>query len=162
MSCDHRGGHSCGSQSFRAGTGIRVAAVDENGPSDSLAQVQAINNDRCSDHLVASKDAGDGAALFRGNEREIEQARFLDAAMDTGCLEALWRGDPAPWRCGWFPFGHNRERDVPLNQSGLGIGSGSCQACLLRESQHEVHGLNRLACGTFHKIIQSSHSNDRF
>ena len=32
----------------------------------------------------------------------------------------------------------------------LGIGSGSRQPCLLRESQHEVHGLNGLACGALH------------
>jgi hypothetical protein len=43
----------------------------------------------------------------------------------------------------------------------LGIGSGSGQACVLRETGHEVHGLNRLACGAFHKIIQSGHSNDQ-
>ena len=41
----------------------------------------------------------------------------------------------------------------------LGIGSRSRQACLLREAQHEVHGLNGLACGTFHKIIQRGHRN---
>ena len=52
-----------------------------------------------------------------------------------------------------------RERDVLLNRR-LGIGSGSRQACLLREAQHEVHGLNGLACGAFHKIIQRSHRND--
>ena len=43
----------------------------------------------------------------------------------------------------------------------LGIGSGSRQACLFRESQHEVHGLNGLACSAFHKVIQRSHRNDR-
>jgi len=64
VSCDYRSSHSGGSQSVRARAGVRVAAVDENGPSDSLAQVQAIDNDRCCDHLVASEDAGDGAALF--------------------------------------------------------------------------------------------------
>jgi hypothetical protein len=32
----------------------------------------------------------------------------------------------------------------------LGIGSGSRQACLLRKAQHEVHGLDGLACGTLH------------
>ena len=32
----------------------------------------------------------------------------------------------------------------------LGIGSGCRQACFFRESQHEVHGLNRLACRAFH------------
>ena len=42
----------------------------------------------------------------------------------------------------------------------LGIGSGSRQASLLRETQHEVHGLNGLACGTFYKIIQRGHRND--
>ena len=42
----------------------------------------------------------------------------------------------------------------------LGIGSGSRQPCLLREAQHEVHGLNGLACGTFHKIIQRGDRND--
>ena len=42
----------------------------------------------------------------------------------------------------------------------LGIGSGSRQPCLLREAQHEVHGLNGLACGTFHQIIQRGHRYD--
>src|SRR6266850_1550162 len=45
-------------------------------------------------------------------------------------------------------------------KSGLGIGSGSRQACLLRDAQHEVHGLNGLSCGTFHKIIQRGYCND--
>ena len=64
VSCDQRSGFLCGSQSFGAGTGVRVTTVDENGPSDSLAQVQAIDDDRCCDHLIASEDAGDGTALF--------------------------------------------------------------------------------------------------
>jgi hypothetical protein len=43
----------------------------------------------------------------------------------------------------------------------LGIRSGSRQACFLRETGHEVHGLNRLACGAFHQIIQRGYRNDR-
>ena len=43
----------------------------------------------------------------------------------------------------------------------LGIGSWSRQARLLRKSQHEVHGLNGLACGALHQIIQRGHRNDR-
>src|SRR5262245_4029690 len=43
----------------------------------------------------------------------------------------------------------------------LGVGSGSCEPCLFRESQHEVHGLYRLACRTLHQIIQCGHRNDR-
>jgi hypothetical protein len=42
----------------------------------------------------------------------------------------------------------------------LGVGSGSRQACLFREAQHEVHGLNGLACGAFHKIIERGHCNN--
>ena len=42
----------------------------------------------------------------------------------------------------------------------LGIGSGSRQACLLREAQHEIHGLNGLACGAFHEIIERGHRNN--
>ena len=64
MSCNLPGGLFCGSQSFGAGTGVRVTTVDENGPSDSLAQVQAIDNDRCRDHLILREDPGDGATLF--------------------------------------------------------------------------------------------------
>ena len=64
MSCKQGGSFLCGSQSFGAGTGVRVTTVDENGPSDSLAQVQTIDNDRRRDHLIFREDAGDGTALF--------------------------------------------------------------------------------------------------
>ena len=64
MSCDQRHSMFCSSQSFGAGTGVRVAAVDENGPSDSPAQMQAIDDDRCGDHLILREDPGDGTALF--------------------------------------------------------------------------------------------------
>ena len=97
MSRDQRCGFLCGSQSLGAGAGVRVAAVDENGPSDSLTQMQAIDNDRCCDHLIAGEDAGDGTTLFRDDEREVEQARLLDAAMDACCAEPLRCGDPAAW-----------------------------------------------------------------
>ena len=72
MSCDQGRGFFCGSQSFGAGTGIRVTAVDENGPTDSLAQVLAIDDDRCCGHLIFREDAGYGTALFLDDEREIE------------------------------------------------------------------------------------------
>lgn len=58
-----------------------------------MAQVQTIDYDRRRDHLIVREDAGHGAALLRDDEREVEQARLLDAAMDAGCAESLWRGD---------------------------------------------------------------------
>ena len=95
MSCEQCCGFFCGSQPPGAGTGIRVTAVDENGLSDSLAQVQAIDNDRRRDDLIFREDTGNGTALFRDDEREVEQSGFLDAAMDAGCAEPLRCGDPS-------------------------------------------------------------------
>ena len=62
----------CGSQSFGAGTGVGVTTVHENGSSDSLAQVQTIDDDRCCDHLILREDSGNGTALLRDDEREVE------------------------------------------------------------------------------------------
>ena len=64
VSCKQPCGFLCGSQSLGAGTGVRVTAVDENGPTDSLTQMQTIKNDRRRDHLIFREDAGDGTTLF--------------------------------------------------------------------------------------------------
>ncbi len=43
----------------------------------------------------------------------------------------------------------------------LGVGGGSRQPRLLRKAQHEIHGLNSLACCALHKVIERGHRNDR-
>ena len=66
-----------------------------------------------------------------------------------------------------YPLGYVEDFDEPRTKLAdffsilLGVGSGSCQSCLLREAQHEVHGLNSLACCALHKIIERGHRNDR-
>ena len=88
----------CGSQSLGSGTSVRIPAIDENGPSYPASQMQPIHDDWCRDHLIFREDSGDGTTLFRDDEREIEQARLFDAAVNAGCAEALGCGDPATRR----------------------------------------------------------------
>ena len=57
-------GFLCGSQSLGAGTSVRVTAVDENGPSNSLTQMQTIKNNRRRDHLIFRENARDGTTLL--------------------------------------------------------------------------------------------------
>ncbi len=64
VACKHGGSLLCGSQSIGAGTGVGVTTVHENGSTDSLSQVQTIDNDRRCDHLIFREDAGDGTALL--------------------------------------------------------------------------------------------------
>jgi hypothetical protein len=59
--------------------------------------MQAIDDNRCCDDLIAGEDASDRTTLFRGDERKVEQARLFDPAMDAGCAEPLRCGNPASW-----------------------------------------------------------------
>ena len=52
--------------------GVRIAAVDQNGTPDAVAQMQAVKRDRCRDDLIGREYAGDRTAAVRNNEREIK------------------------------------------------------------------------------------------
>ena len=63
---------ACRGHARTAGAGVRVAAVDENGTPDAVAQMQAVERDRCRDDLIGREHAGDRAAAVRDDQREIE------------------------------------------------------------------------------------------
>ncbi len=58
-----------------------------------MPQVVTVERDRRCDHLIRSKDSGDRTADFGDDQRKIEQAGFLDAAMHAGGAKAQWRRD---------------------------------------------------------------------
>ena len=62
--------------------------------------MQAIDDDRRRNDLILRKDSSDGTALFRDDERKVQQAWLLDAAMDAGCKESLRCGDSTAKRWG--------------------------------------------------------------
>jgi hypothetical protein len=48
----------------------------------------SIQNDGSGNDLIFGEDAGDGTAALGDDQRKIKQARFLDAAMETGGAKA--------------------------------------------------------------------------
>jgi hypothetical protein len=53
-----------------------------------MAEMILIEHDWSCHDLIFCKDTGNGTAAFRDDQRKIEQAGFLDAAMHTGGAKA--------------------------------------------------------------------------
>jgi len=71
-----------------AGAGVRVPAIDEDGPADAVSEVLAVERHRGGDDLIGRKDSSDWSAALGDDQRKIQQSRFLDAAMQTGGAKA--------------------------------------------------------------------------
>jgi hypothetical protein len=83
----------------------------------------------------------------------------------SGCLvKTKIQGESKPEA---YPLGYVEDFDELRTKLAdffsilLGVCGGSRQSCFLRQAQHEVHGLNGLACGSLHQIIQRGYGNDR-
>jgi hypothetical protein len=56
-----------------------------------MPQMLTVECHRRRGHLIGGKDSGDRTADFGDDQRKVEQAGFLDAAMHAGGAKAQWR-----------------------------------------------------------------------
>src|SRR5262249_2556945 len=67
----------------RAGAGIGVAAVDNDGTTSPPSKREAIEDARGCDDLVTREDTRNRATLLRHHQGQIEEAGLLDSAMNA-------------------------------------------------------------------------------
>ena len=58
-----------------------------------LPEMATIKYHGSRDDAILRKHAGDRSADGRCKKRQIEDAGFLDSAMEAGCFKSPWRGD---------------------------------------------------------------------
>jgi hypothetical protein len=76
-----------------ARAGIGISAVDDNGPPATGSEMVSVQEYRRSDHTILRENSGNRSADVGHAEGQIEKARFLDAAMDSGGLKSYRCGD---------------------------------------------------------------------
>jgi hypothetical protein len=78
-----------------AGTGIGIAAVDQDGTAKPTPELATTQLDRSRCHTVRCEQAGYGTGLDGGDEREVEEPLLLDAGMEAGGQETFRGCDAA-------------------------------------------------------------------